>query len=99
MIKSIKQSKETYLNDKKGIDKSSEMWYNVDTEREVIVMREKLIDRMIHIYGFENPIVIEFCKLCEKWEDTNEKDKLLEAIVKSHEEFPQFDDEDEEEDA
>lgn len=29
-------------------------------------MREKLIDRMTHIYGFENPIVIEFCKVCEE---------------------------------
>ena len=63
-------------------------------------MREKLIDRMIRIYGFENPIVIEFCRLCEKLEDTKEKDKLLEAIVKSHEESPDFDEEeDEEEDA
>ena len=62
-------------------------------------MREKLIDRMIRIYGFENPIVIEFCRLCEKWEATNEKDRFLEAIVKSHEEFPQLNDEGEEEDA
>ena len=62
-------------------------------------MREKLIDRMIRIYGFENPIVIEFCGLCENWEDTNEKDKLLEAIVKSHEECPQLDNKDEKEDA
>mgnify|MGYP004443145677 CR=1 FL=1 len=60
-------------------------------------MREKLIDRMIHIYGFENPIVIEFCKLCEKWKDDKEKDKFLEVIVKSHEEFPDFGNEDEEE--
>ena len=59
-------------------------------------MREKLIDRMIHIYGFENHIVIWFCRLCEKLEETKEKDRLLEAIVKSHEEYPQFDTEDEE---
>lgn len=58
-------------------------------------MREKLIDRMIRIYGFENPIVIEFCRLCEKWEDTNEKDRFLEVIVKSHEEFPQLNNEEE----
>jgi hypothetical protein len=62
-------------------------------------MREKLIDRLIHIYGFENPIVIEFCRLCEKWENGKEKDELLEVIVKWHEEFPQFEEEDEEEDA
>lgn len=58
-------------------------------------MREKLIDRMVHIYGFENPIVIEFCKLCEAWEDIEDRDRLLEVIVKSHEEFPQFDNEEE----
>ena len=62
-------------------------------------MREKLIDRMIRIYGFENPIVIEFCKLCEVWANTEDMDRLLEVIVKSHEEFPQLDDEDEEKDA
>lgn len=60
--------------------------------------RNELIDRMMRLYGFENPIVIEFCRLCEKWEGTD-KEKLLETIVKSHEEFPQFDSEDEEEDA
>ena len=62
-------------------------------------MREKLIDRMIHIYGFENPIVIEFCNLCEAWKDIEDRDHLLEVIVKSHEEFPQLNDEGEEEDA
>ena len=59
-------------------------------------MREKLIDRMVHIYGFENPIVIEFCKLCEAWKDIEDKDRLLEVLVKSHEEFPQLCAEDEE---
>ena len=68
----------------------------VEIEREVTVMREKLIDRMIHIYGFENPIVIEFCRLCEEWEDTGEKDHLLEVIVEVNEEYPQFYTEDEE---
>lgn len=59
-------------------------------------MREKLIDRMVHIYGFENPIVIWFCRLCKKLEDTEEKNTLLKAIVESHEEYPQFNIEDEE---
>ena len=48
--------------------------------------RESLIDRMIRIYGFENPIVIEFCRLCENW--PKNWDKFLAALVKSHEEFP-----------
>lgn len=54
-------------------------------------MREKLIDRMIHIYGFENPIVIEFCRVCEEWEDTEEKNTLLKVIVELHEAFPKYD--------
>ena len=58
-------------------------------------MREKLIDRMVHIYGFENPIVIKFCKLCEVWDDTEEMNRLLEMIVKSHEAYPQLDNEEE----
>ena len=79
----------------KGIDKSNKVCYNIDTKREVIIMREKLIDRMIHIYGFENPIVIKFCRLCEEWEETEEKDRLLEMVVELNEEHPQFDTEDE----
>lgn len=45
--------------------------------------KEKLIDRMIRIYGFENPIVIDFCKLCE---ENNLAEKVLELIVQAHEE-------------
>lgn len=59
-------------------------------------MREQLIDRMIRIYGFENPIVIWFCRLCEEWEDTEEKNTFLKVIVESHEEYPQFNTEEEE---
>lgn len=59
-------------------------------------MREKLIDRMVRIYGFENPNVILFCKLCEKLEDTADKNALLKAIVELHEEYPEFNIEDEE---
>lgn len=47
--------------------------------------RENLIDRMIKIYGFENPIVIEFCKLCER-ADWN--DRELELLVLAHEDDP-----------
>lgn len=54
-------------------------------------MREKLIDRMIHMYGFENPIVIEFCKVCEEWEDTEGKNTLLKVIVELHEAFQKYD--------
>ena len=48
-------------------------------------LREKLIDRMIRIYGFENPIVIDFCKMCEM---SCMSDKALTTIVECHEEYP-----------
>lgn len=53
--------------------------------------RERLIDRMIAIYGFENPIVIEFCRLCENWEITEWNDKVLTILVAAHEADPVLD--------
>ena len=38
--------------------------------------REQLVDRMIHIYGYENEIVIKFCEICEKDPDNAELDKM-----------------------
>lgn len=52
--------------------------------------RESLIDRMIAIYGFENPIVIEFARLCEYWEDNAWNNKLLTILVEVHEAEPYF---------
>ncbi len=48
-------------------------------------MRENLMDRMIRIYGYENPIVIEFCRLCEEWEENDWNNKVLEILVSAHE--------------
>ena len=53
--------------------------------------RERLIDRMIAIYGFENPIVIEFCRLCENWEITEWNDEVLTILVAAHEADPVLD--------
>ena len=50
-------------------------------------LRENLIDRMIRIYGFENEIVISFCRLCE---NPKNADNDLLTIVKAHEEYPVF---------
>lgn len=52
--------------------------------------REKLIDRMIAIYGFENPIVIEFARLCEYWEENAWNNKLLTILVRAYEAEPYF---------
>lgn len=53
-------------------------------------MRENLIDRMIRIYGFEHPIVIQFAELCERMEYTEANDKALMTLVEAHEENPVF---------
>lgn len=45
-------------------------------------IREKLLDRMIAIYGFENVNVICFAKACGS---RFISDKSLELIVKAHE--------------
>lgn len=50
--------------------------------------RENLIDRMCHIYGLENPIVIEFCRLCEIWEENEWNNKVLRYLVEAHEASP-----------
>lgn len=47
--------------------------------------KENMIDRMINIYGFESPVTIQFCELCE---NNAMPDNLLEVIVKAHEECP-----------
>ena len=54
-------------------------------------MRENLLDRLIKIYGFEQPIVIEFAKLCERMENIAIYDKALRVLVESHEEYPVLD--------
>ena len=53
-------------------------------------MRENLINRMIRIYGFEHPIVIQFVELCERMADTEYNNKSLMTLVKAHEENPVF---------
>lgn len=50
--------------------------------------REKLLTRMIHIYGFEHEITIEYAKILEKAPQTKEIDDILEIIVKYHEQYP-----------
>ena len=45
--------------------------------------KEELINRMVAIYGLEHPIVIAFCDLINRIDV-----RVLETLVKSHEEFP-----------
>lgn len=52
--------------------------------------RESLIDRMVRIYGLENPIVIDFVRLCERLDLNAWNDTTLELLVEAHEENPQI---------
>ena len=47
--------------------------------------RESLINRMINLYGYEHPIVIEFAELAEHWRGD---EQVLRVIVESHETYP-----------
>ena len=49
-------------------------------------LREELITRIINIYGYENPAVIQFCELCEKLDNTEWNNKCLTILVEAHEE-------------
>ena len=54
-------------------------------------LRENLLDRIIHIYGFEHEITISFAELCIRYpQDDKIADKELEEIVEYHEQNPQF---------
>ena len=48
---------------------------------------EKLLDRMIRVYGFENPYVIRFAKQCENC-SSDEEVSALEFVVTLHERDP-----------
>ena len=50
--------------------------------------RESLVNRMSRIYGYENKIVIDFCHLCEAWENNDWNNKCLAVLVESHEADP-----------
>lgn len=60
-------------------------------------MREQLLYRMIRIYGFEHETVIDFARMCEEWKKDVVLDRILEMLVETHEEFPQYEDEEEDE--
>lgn len=49
--------------------------------------RESLCDRMIRLYGYEHPAVIQFCQLAEHWRGD---DKVLCIVVEAHESNPEY---------
>ena len=52
--------------------------------------REQLLDRLIAIYGFEAPIVIQFANMCERYADNAWNDDILRLLVEAHEKDPVF---------
>ena len=52
--------------------------------------REHLINRLINIYGFEDPIVIQFAEMCERYADNSWNDDILRLLVEAHEADPVF---------
>lgn len=57
--------------------------------------RERLIDRMIAVYGFEHPIAIRFAQLCEDYEESERNNKLLRVLVEVHEANPYYEEDEE----
>jgi len=58
--------------------------------------RQNLADRMIDIYGLENPIVVDFVRMCEEWEVNDWNDSILRILVEVHEDDPIYDEDEEE---
>lgn len=54
--------------------------------------RDEMLTEMIHLYGFEHKVVIQFAQAMES---PYISDHTLELLVKLHKEFPQFEEEDE----
>ena len=52
--------------------------------------RENLLDRMIAIYGLEDPIVIQFANMCERYTDNAWNNDVLRLLVEAHEADPVF---------
>lgn len=50
--------------------------------------RENLLTRMIHIYGFEHEVTIQYANVLENAPQTEESDRKLEVIVMYHEQYP-----------
>lgn len=50
--------------------------------------REELLTRMIHLYGHEHFIVIQYAHLLETLEENEWNKKMLEILVAAHEASP-----------
>lgn len=53
--------------------------------------REEMLTKIIHLYGFEHPVTIQFAQMCETMEDNDWNNQTLEILVKSHQANPVYD--------
>lgn len=51
--------------------------------------RENLVDRVIHVYGYEHPMTVRFAQMCEILDNTAENDQALADLVQDYEKAPQ----------
>ena len=47
-------------------------------------IREKMIDEMIALYGYEHPAVIQFCEFCERLGENEWNNRMLEILLHAH---------------
>lgn len=52
--------------------------------------RQKILDRMIKIYGFEHQLVIDYATLCENFPQEEWADSLLLEGIMNHEKNPKI---------
>ena len=49
-----------------------------------VLTREQMTDNLIHKYGFENPIVVMFADMCEKFNPCEWNDSLLQIFYEAN---------------
>lgn len=47
--------------------------------------RKELVNRIIRLYGHENPITIQFVKMCEEYDETRWNNAVLNLFVEAEE--------------
>ena len=53
--------------------------------------RKEMLTKIIHLYGFEHTITIQFAQMCETMEENDWNNHVLEILVKAHQENPVYD--------
>jgi DNA polymerase III alpha subunit len=46
--------------------------------------RKEMIEAMIALYGYEHPAVVQFCDFCERLEENEWNNRMLEILLHAH---------------